>query len=82
MYVSLPYHFHFCHSDTLRKLRKLWSIGSQPSPIADMRLSVDWITLRVHGVGKKSRGNIFHCDHLNLGVKMTTWTMAFRIYPI
>ena len=45
------------------------------------RLSVDWITLWVHDVEKFS-ANIFHCDHLNLGVKMTARAIAFRIYPI
>ena len=31
---------------------------------------------------KKSSSNIFHCDYLNLGVKMTARMRAFRIYPI
>ena len=30
---------------------------------------------------ERSSSNIFHCDHLNLGVKMTA-RMAFRIYTI
>ena len=30
---------------------------------------------------KKSTSYIFHCDHLNLGVKMTAQMRAFRIYP-
>ena len=47
-----------------------------------MRPSVDRITLRVHSLGKKSSANIFDCDHLNLGVKMTARMWAFRIYPI
>ena len=32
--------------------------------------------------GNKSSSNNFHCNHLNLGVKMTTRMMAFRNYPI
>ena len=31
---------------------------------------------------KKSSSNIFDCDNLNLGVKMTARMRAFRIYPI
>ena len=31
---------------------------------------------------KKSSSIYFHCDHLNLGVKMTARMRAFRIYPI
>ena len=31
---------------------------------------------------KRSSANIFHCDHLNLGVKTTARMRAFRIYHI